>query len=389
MGGCSRLVFVTALLAFVSCGRGGGEAEDDPGAAGETGTGRGGEIQVTNLDDNGSGSLRDCAEGSGTRTCIFSVAGKINLKSDIIITSGRLTIAGDTAPDPGIRIHGAGLHVRSSNVRIQHLEIRPGDDRNGPEPSRRRGVTMGDEENDVGNVSLDHLSVSWAIDENLDVWCPGTHDVTISHCIVSEGLQNSLHPKGGHSKGILVGEGATNVSINHSLLAHNYDRNPGFQDGTSGEFINNVVYNWGGGGAWDIANMSDTDRNGRGSSLNFEGNYFKAGPDSIGKAPLFCSPCAESTRVYAARNIGPTRPSDKGDEWTISNIPERNRRSSPVEPRSSIQTSLPQDTFEYVLGNAGSRPWNRNPVDVRIINDVRKGTGRIKDCVSGCRRAAM
>src|SRR6187455_2700315 len=81
-----------------------------PGAAGygmETPAGRGGTVyKVTNLNATGSGSLKECVDGTTARTCVFEVSGVIRLTSDLTIRNGRITIAGQTAPSPGIMIRG-------------------------------------------------------------------------------------------------------------------------------------------------------------------------------------------------------------------------------------------------------------------------------------------
>ena len=78
-----------------------------PGAAGygtDTVAGRGGTVyKVTNLNATGTGSLRACIDGTTARVCVFEVSGTIRLTSDVVIRSGKLTIAGQTftAPLPG------------------------------------------------------------------------------------------------------------------------------------------------------------------------------------------------------------------------------------------------------------------------------------------------
>ena len=69
-----------------------------------------------------------------------------------------------------------------------------------------------------------------------------------------EGLRNAGHPKGEHSKGLMV-SGKYNypntVSIHYNYIAHNQDRNPQIYSpadvDTVVDVVNNVIYNWKGG----------------------------------------------------------------------------------------------------------------------------------------------
>ena len=89
-----------------------------PGAAGfgmDTPAGRGGRVyRVTNLNASGAGSLKECVDGTTARVCIFEVSGIIRLTEDLIVRNSRLTIAGQTAPSPGIMLRGAGLRIQTS-----------------------------------------------------------------------------------------------------------------------------------------------------------------------------------------------------------------------------------------------------------------------------------
>ena len=96
--------------------------------------GRGGDVyHVTNLDDDGPGSLR---QGfwyqEGPRTIVFDVGGTITLKKPIEIREkSHITIAGQTAPGDGITLRDNGLQIKNStHIIVRYLRIRLGDKNN-------------------------------------------------------------------------------------------------------------------------------------------------------------------------------------------------------------------------------------------------------------------
>ncbi|HLF27796.1 MAG TPA: pectate lyase [Anaerolineae bacterium] len=335
--------------------------------------------KVTNLDASGSGSLKDCLAASGPRVCVFEVSGTIVLNDDLKIRNPYITIAGQTAPSPGITLRGAGLRVGTHDVLIQHLRIRVGDDPNGPNPENRDGIGI-EGSSGVYNVVIDHCSISWAIDGNVDLWYEGVSDVTISHSLISEGLNDSLHPEGTHSTGLLIGKHVHRVSLHASLLAHNRGRNPAVQADTETELINNVFYNW---GDWGFTIFSDGGGVGIPLFANVVGNYYQRGVDSPNDPPIQVGgSLAATSKVYVSGNIGPGRESNAADDWEIVSGNDAMYRSlTPIGTLHASTISSAYEAYDSVLKNAGARPADRDAVDERIVEEVRTGTGQIINCV--------
>ncbi len=138
-----------------------------PGAEGGgayTPGGRGGKIYVvTSLADNGPGTLREACEAGGVRTIVFNVAGIIELEKPISLRAPYVTIAGQTAPGDGICVAGETFAVDTHDVIIRHMRFRRGS----TDVTRRDDALGGDP---MGNVIIDHCSVSWGLDENLSMY---------------------------------------------------------------------------------------------------------------------------------------------------------------------------------------------------------------------------
>jgi pectate lyase len=360
-----------------------------PGAVGfgiDTPAGRGGKIiRVTNLNASGEGSLRACVNASGPRICVFEVSGTIRLDSNVTVSDPYLTIAGQTAPAPGIMLRGAALRILASDVLVQHIAVRAGDDEDGPMFQARDALKINATEL-VRNIVIDHCSFSWGIDENVEV-SNSWDNVTISNSIISEPLRDSLHPKGAHGLGVLITSNQDNsrIAMIGNLMAHAHGRNP---RSNAAEFVlvNNVVYNARGDEAMLFNYYGMTSDN------TVVGNAFIKGRDAsdavkpvrlVGETQ-WGDEILPGTKLYVADN---SASSATADPWSIVDNQSLIARVS-VEASNILSwptglEALPSsDVVNHVLANAGTRPAQRNEVDANVVADVKNGTGRIINCVS-------
>ena len=137
------------------------------GWAANTPGGRGGMIlRVTTLAPNGPGSLGEALQVDAPRIVVFEVGGVIDLGRSVLeVEAPYLTVAGQTAPSPGITLIRGGIRIATHDVVIQHLRVRPGEagaaKRSGWETDGIGTVTG------AHDVIIDHCSTTWATDENL------------------------------------------------------------------------------------------------------------------------------------------------------------------------------------------------------------------------------
>ena len=351
-----------------------------PGAVGfgmNTPAGRGGKIyKVINLKPSGFGSLEACIDRTGPRVCVFEVSGTIRLSENLSVSNPFITIAGQTAPSPGITLRGAALEIETSDVLVQHLRIRVGDAASGPNPDNRDGLQIENDETGLTRVVVDHCSISWAVDENVALWS-GWDNVTLRNNIISEGLDDSIHPKGNHSMGVITGPVDGHLSMIGNLLAHHGDRHPLSNAGKL-VYVNNIVYNAAEGlklqNQGGFATMNSLVGNVfiRGNSYSHNNDIYLYG-GSVG--------LDRGTQIYVHDNIGSELGSDPWDlvqnESALSR--ESLQASSPPVWPAGLSARPASATVDWVLTNAGARPADRDLVDQRIVDDVRNGAGVIID----------
>jgi len=364
-----------------------------PGAEGGgafTQGGRGGKIYVvTSLEDSGKGTFREACEAVGARTIVFNVSGIIRLKNRISMRAPYVTIAGQTAPGDGICIAGETLCIDTHDVIIRHMRFRRG----ATDVTRRDDALGG---NGIGNIMIDHCSVSWGLDENISMYrhqfqaneksklekLP-TVNITIQNTISSEGLDTYNHSFGSTIGGL-------NSTFMRNLWADNISRSASIGMYGDFNFVNNVIFNW-----WNRSLDGGDYR----SMFNIINNYYKPGPITPDDKPIryrilkpesgYMTPKTFG-RAYVAGNFIDGVPEVTADNWNggiqIENLSFEEakkyfdyiKQPKPF-PMPSFKIMKAEEAYEFVLNNVGATFPKRDAVDERIIKQVRTGKIEVKD----------
>jgi len=346
--------------------------------------GRGGRvIVVTNLNDDGPGSLRWACEQGGARIVVFNVAGIIRLKTPLIVRAPYITIAGQTAPGDGVCVAGESVWINTHDVIIRYMRFRRGETWVG-----RRDDAIGG--NPVGNIMIDHVSASWGLDENMSMYRHMYNDstgkiedklptvnITIQNSIFSESLDTWNHAFGS----TLGGENCTFV---RNLWANNTGRNPSIGWFGIFNFVNNVVFNW---------VHRSIDGGDYRAQYNIINNYFKPGPatprdNNVGHRILKPESGRSKLkykvygRAYVNGNIMEGYPAITKDNWNggvqVEELPDAGEykdlmkwnKPLPMPPLTIVSAEKAQ---QFVLDNAGATLPKRDAVDSRIVQQVRTG----------------
>ncbi len=322
--------------------------------------GRGGRvIKVSDLSDDGPGTLREALRAKGPRTVIFDVAGTIELQSPLVIREGDLTLAGQSAPGDGICIKGYPVRIAADNVVVRYLRFRMGD---------RAGIVddaLGGRR--IRDVIVDHCSCSWSIDECVSFY--ETERFTLQWCLVSHSLSKSKHEKGAHGFGGIWG--GRDATFHHNLLAHHSSRNPRFgSDGYAPvAFRHNAVFNWGFKAAYG---------GGRHGRIDMTDNYYKPGPATRAEKRCCLIDASEdgTSRCYLAGNIlegceAVTRNNGLG---LCENRRDSTLSDRPFGPGAGYNEDA-ATAYRRVLRSAGCS-HRRDAYDRRVIREVRRGRFR-------------
>lgn len=402
-----------------------------PGAEGHgryvTG-GRGGDIiHVTNLNDSGEGSFRNAVSGSKKKIIVFDVAGVIPLESDLTI-GANTTIAGQTAPTPGITLRYHTLRLGGNNIIMRFIRCRRGQEKDNSE----NGDAIWDRHRT--GIIIDHCSFSWSIDEVVSFY--DNNNFTMQWCTIAESLNNAGHGKGAHGYGGIWG--GKLASFHHNFIAHTSNRSPRFNGaryGWTGYTGNNLYdeYNWDTPTQAEIVdfrnsvmynNAGDCYGGPGGGQINIVNNYYKGGPSTSDKKAnrvTLVTVSDESnsddkhpeyygmtSRYYINGNTTETHDGEiirnrdwegvdyddgtftiDGDEWSLDT---RNMYGDGIEhkenengeacvrikmdtpvPEGEVTTHDAETAFDKVLAYCGAS-LNRDVVDARYMEEAETGT---------------
>ncbi len=327
--------------------------------------GRGGDVYVVNTLEDGpaEGTLRWAVDKEGPRTIVFAVTGTIYLNTELRISNGDLTIAGQSAPGGGITLANYPVRISADNIIIRFLRFRMGDERN-----VEGDAIWGRQQKDI---ILDHCSMSWSTDETASFY--DNENFTMQWCLIAESLNESVHGKGAHGYGGLWG--GYNASFHHNLLAHHKSRNPrfyGVRDGIErekAELINNVIYNWG----------SNSSYGGEGGEYNIINNYYKSGPATkSNKDRIFEAYYLGSYgKFFVEGNLVGGFPDVTADNWLGIDLKsggnKEDLKALSVFEITEVEFTSADEAYEKVLEHAGASLW-RDTVDARIVEEVANGT---------------
>ena len=321
--------------------------------------GRGGQvIIVTNLNDSGSGSLRAALDATVPRTIVFEVGGTINLNSNIYVSNGDLTLAGQTAPGDGILIKGGMVQFEESNVIVRYIKFRPGP----TAPSGYDAVSITAwAGNTVEDIIFDHCSFSWGGDENFNIRGVNggvVKNITLQNSIVSESTY-----------GFLAGNGCFNISIYKNLFALNSERNIRSNYPVSNELdfemINNVVY------GFRVATKPSL-----GVQFSVLNNHYKLSSqvNPINNAVVDASSSGggntSQTHAYISGNIKPI-------SMTVNDSALNPYLETTAYESSGIIPIPASELVNELMNNVGASLPTRDAVDIRIIDHFNNGDGTI------------
>lgn len=246
-----------------------------PGAVGfakhATG-GRGGSVvKVTNLNNSGSGSLRQALQNTpGAKIVVFEVGGTIELDDYIDMKYGDTTVAFQTAPGDGILIKGGAIVISASNVIMRYPRIRNGFTSSSSFPHCIDIVAWNNTH--INDIIIDHASLSWTRSDNgkllnIRTTSPQEGGVAVTNSSVTNvTVQNSILAESNYAS--LSFGNTFNKTFYNNLFAFTSERNirtnyP-IDDTFDFEMINNMIY-----ACWSATGIS------YGSKFNVINNVYR------------------------------------------------------------------------------------------------------------------
>ena len=347
-------------------------------------------IRVTTLAKDGPGSLKAAIDAKGPRIVVFEVGGIIDLGGgdSLTINEPFLTIAGQTAPSPGITIIRGGIDLKGHDDIVSHIRIMVGRDNKphfvGWEPDAFGTVS-------AHNVVVEHNSFMWAEDENMSSsgprfngkdlaeWRSNTsHDVVFRENLAAEGLAFAAHAKGEHSKGSLIHDNTRAISFYRNLWAHNVERSPLVKGGSQVLMVNNFIFDPGHRAVhYNLMALEWVGRTYVTGEITAVGNVMRGGFSTDPGLPFLSLGGDGDLAFYGKDNIAVDREGNPSPQFGRYGVTKA-KLIAAAKPLSSIEgyQILPTEEVETsVLSTVGARPWDRDAEDIRVLYYVAEGRG--------------
>lgn len=301
-------------------------------------------MKVANLNDSGTGSLRDAVSASN-RIVVFDVGGYIQLLSPISVSSD-IYIAGQTAPGQGIGLWGNELSLSShSNIIVRFVRVRPGCTtctQSDPDFDRS-GINLAS----TTTAILDHVSIEFAQWNNID--SVGATNITVQNSITADpvGQQFAAHTETGP------------YTWYGNLFANAHNRCPLAKADT--QYVNNVVYDYQAG--YTAGDTSGT------FSHDVIGNVFIAGPVTSSPSDAFFQ--VNNQPMFLSGNILDSNKNGTLDGAALG-LPGGAVALSAAWSPATADLPMLSATAAYagVIASAGAS-LQRDQVDSMVIADVK------------------
>lgn len=382
-------IFAALLMMFVAAPQ---QAVAHPADPTEGGAG-GRIIRVTTLAKDGPGSLAEALAAKGPRIIVFEVGGAIDMeRSTLSVTEPFVTIAGQTAPSPGITIMRGGIDVKTHDVKLQHLRVLTGVD---GQPKLSGWEADAFSTASAHDVVIENCSFMWAIDENMSAsgprftgdtveeWRAGTsHDIVFRLNLAAEGLADASHPKGEHSKGSLVHDNTTGIVFDRNIWAHNVERSPLVKGGAQVLMVNNLIYNPQHRAVhYNLMDLEWAGHQPVTGEITAVGNVMRGGNDTDEGLPFLMLGGVGDLAYYGKDNRAVDRHGnplpmfgrygETAAELIEADKPLASIAGYDIMPSGEVETTL--------LATAGARPWDRGVEEIRVLFFIAEGRGDIID----------
>lgn len=306
---------------------------------------------VTNLNDSGTGSLRD-AVSQPNRIVVFDIAGVIKLNS-MIVFKNNLYVAGQTAPGEGITVYGGRVSFSgATNTIVRYMRFRLG---HAAGQTDCAGAANGN------NMIFDHCSFGWGGDEtfslNPDGKNGGLYNITLSNSIMGQGLMP-------HSAGGLIQ--ADYITLYRNVYCDNSTRNNKIKG--INQYANNIVYNW-----QNAAYNMGGDSEGQ-SYCNIQSNLFINGPAKGGAAFTGGN---SNFHFYGDDNWQDNNMNGKYDPFLVTSYSGADRQAEPYD-YPELELYPGNELLEKNLPTVGASLPYRDYVDCYMVDEImsygKKGT---------------